>query len=181
MSVHSHREQGAAAVTVHVIVVSSTRTKSTDVSGKRIADLVTEGGHHVGSHGVVDDDVEAIRTALVAQVAADAEVVVLTGGTGVSPRDVTPEAVEPLFTRRLEGFGELFRSLSYGDIGAAAMLSRATAGMVGSTIVFVVPGSTAACELAVRQLILPEIGHLVRLSRPSPREEADDSTPAARS
>ena len=169
MSAHSHREQGAGSITVHVIVVSSTRTEATDVSGKRIAELVVHAGHHVGSHGVVDDDVEAIRKAVHVHVAAEAQVVVLTGGTGLAPRDVTPEAVEPLFTRRLDGFGELFRSLSYGEIGAAAMLSRATAGLVGSTIVFVVPGSTAACELAVGRLILPELGHLMRLVRPADR------------
>jgi molybdenum cofactor biosynthesis protein B len=161
---HSHRDEGKRLVTVHVITVSSTRTLATDESGRRIAELVNKGGHRVGSHAVVDDDVEAIRAAVGAHAGAGAEVVVLTGGTGVSPRDVTPEAVEPLFTRRLEGFGELFRSLSYGQIGAAAMLSRATAGMVGPTVVFVVPGSTAACELAVGTLILPELGHLVKLA-----------------
>lgn len=165
MSVHSHRDEGKGSVTVQVIVVSSTRTSMTDGSGKRIADLVVRAGHRVGSHAVVDDDIEAIRAAVEAHAAADAEVVVLTGGTGVAPRDVTPEAVEPLFTRRLDGFGELFRSLSYGEIGAAAMLSRATAGLVRSTVVFVVPGSTAACELAVGRIILPELGHVVRLAR----------------
>jgi molybdenum cofactor biosynthesis protein B len=168
VSTHGHHDEGRGSVTVHVIAVSSTRTAATDGSGRRIAELVTRGGHVVGSHAVVDDDVQAIRKEVEARVAADAEVVVLTGGTGVAPRDVTPEAVEPLFTRRLEGFGELFRSLSYGEIGAAAMLSRATAGLVGATVVFVVPGSTAACELAVGTLILPELGHLVKLARPYP-------------
>jgi molybdenum cofactor biosynthesis protein B len=166
---HGHREEGAGSITVHVIVVSSTRTESTDRSGKRIVELVTHAGHVVGSRSVVDDDVEAIQNAVRDLAAGGAEIVVLTGGTGVAPRDVTPEAVEPLFTRRLEGFGELFRSLSYGEIGAAAMLSRATAGLVGATVVFVVPGSTAACELAVGRLILPELGHLVKLARPTAR------------
>ena len=160
----SHAHHGPPEpVTVHVIVVSTTRTTATDVSGARIAALFTAAGHVVGSRSVVDDDVDAIRTALTAL--GGAQVVVLTGGTGVAPRDVTPEAVEPLYTRRLDGFGELFRLLSFQDVGSAAWLSRASAGLVGSTAVFVLPGSTAACELAVTRLILPELGHLVRLLR----------------
>jgi molybdenum cofactor biosynthesis protein B len=146
-----------------VIVVSTTRTTATDVSGARIAELFTAAGHVVGSRSVVDDDADAIRAAIAAL--GGAQVVVLTGGTGVAPRDVTPEAVEPLYTRRLDGFGELFRLLSFEDVGSSAWLSRASAGLVGSTAVFVLPGSTAACELAVTRLILPELGHLERLLR----------------
>ena len=162
MAPHAHHGP-PETVTVHVIVVSTTRTAATDVSGAHIAELFTEAGHAVASRSLVDDDVGAIRAALTSL--AGAQVVVLTGGTGVAPRDVTPEAVEPLYTRRLDGFGELFRHLSFQDVGSASWLSRASAGLVGSTVVFVLPGSTAACELAVRRLILPELGHLARLLR----------------
>lgn len=99
------------------------------------------------------------------------EAVLLSGGTGIAPRDTTYEAIVAILDRRLDGFGELFRALSYQEIGPAAMLSRAVAGTVRSTVVFAMPGSTAACELAVERLVLPELGHIVGLLRPSHTEK----------
>lgn len=166
MSVEQHRnEAGQSALVAHVVVVSSTRTVAEDGSGKVIATLLEQHGHQVGSRVVVDDDIAAIRRRVEQLAAADAEVVVLTGGTGLTGRDLTPEALEPLFTRTLDGFGELFRWLSYQEIGAAAMLSRAVGGLVGRTLVLALPGSTAACRLAMEKLVLPELRHLVHLSR----------------
>jgi molybdopterin adenylyltransferase len=166
MSREQHREQaGDAPIEAHVIVVSSSRTESTDRSGKLIADLLVRAGHGVGRRVVVDDDVSAIREAVTALAADDAAVVVLTGGTGITGRDVTPEALDPLLAPRLDGFGEAFRWLSFQEIGPAAILSRACAGLVGRTVVFALPGSSKACQLAVERLIAPELNHLVHLAR----------------
>ena len=173
MTREQHREQaGEAAVEAHVVVVSSSRTESTDRSGKLVAELLTRAGHAIGSRVVVDDDIVAIREAVGSLAAADAAVVVLTGGTGSTGRAVTPEALEPLLAPRLDGFGEAFRWLSFQEIGPAALLSRACAGLVGRTVVFAIPGSTKACQLAVEQLIAPELNHLVHLAR-TDRERED--------
>jgi molybdopterin adenylyltransferase len=176
MSRDQHREQaGEAPVEAHIIVVSSSRTASTDRSGKLIADLLIGAGHVVGSRVVVDDDVVAIRDAVGALASTDAAVVILTGGTGITGRDVTPEALEPLLSPRLDGFGEAFRWLSFQEIGAAAILSRACAGLVGRTIVFAVPGSSKACQLAVERLITPDLNHLVHLARTDRAREDDEA------
>ena len=159
---HPHAHEPRAAVEVAVVVVSDTRSLADDVGGRTIADLVRAAGHTVAAREVVPDEIAAIQAAVRRLVAAGVPVVVLTGGTGLSPRDQTPEAVEPLFSRRIEGFGELFRSLSFQEIGAAALLSRATAGVVGASAVFAVPGSPAACTLALTRLVLPELTHLVQ-------------------
>jgi molybdopterin adenylyltransferase len=165
MSVHEHRRQAPAApIEVHVLVASTTRDLSQDRSGLLIAERLTAAGHQVGSRQVVDDDQAVIRSAVVALADRRVPVIILTGGTGLAGRDVTPEAVEPLLTRRIEGFGELFRFLSFQEVGAAAMLSRAFAGMIGQTVIFALPGSSAACGLAMDRLILPELGHLVHLA-----------------
>lgn len=166
MSHTEHRDSaGTHAIDVHVLVVSSSRTEATDTSGPTIAERLAAAGHTAASRRIVDDDVEAIRAAVRALAASDVPAVILTGGTGITGRDVTPEAVSPLFTLRLDGFGEQFRALSWAEIGAAAMLSRATAGLVGRTVVFAIPGSRAACRLAVDALIGPELAHLVHHAR----------------
>ncbi len=166
-SVSAHRNAGRTQARAFVLTVSDTRSLADDRSGDRIAALLAAAGHIVAGREVVRDEAAAIA-GRVARVAGDAaiDVVLVTGGTGVAPRDVTPEAIAPLFDRRLEGFGELFRMLSFEEIGPAAMLSRACAGLVGATPVFVLPGSTAAVELALGRLILPELGHLVALAAP---------------
>ena len=149
-----------------VLTVSDTRTLETDSGGARVAELLAAAGHAVVAREIVRDDAAAIAAALRAALARDGvDAVILTGGTGVAPRDVTPEAVEPLLDRVVPGFGELFRMLSYQDIGSAAMLSRALAGLVRGRVVFALPGSRGAVELAMEKLVLPEIGHLLGEAR----------------
>lgn len=168
MSVEQHRKLAVQTLGFGVITVSDSRTEADDASGDRIADLLGVAGHSLARRAWVADDVAAIRTALREMLASpEVDVVVLTGGTGFSPRDVTLEAVTPLLERPIEGFGELFRALSYQEIGAAAMLSRAGAGMVGARAVFAAPGSPKAVTLAMEKLILPEAGHLLSQARRS--------------
>jgi molybdenum cofactor biosynthesis protein B len=158
---HHHRQSAVAEVATAVITVSDTRTPETDTGGDRVAELLAGRGHPVVSREIVPDEPAAIAGALRAQLARDdVRAVILTGGTGVAPRDVTPEAVEPLLDRVVPGFGELFRALSYADIGSAALLSRALAGLASGRVVFVLPGSRGAVKLAMEKLVLPEIGHL---------------------
>jgi len=165
--VEQHRAKGKRAARCMVITVSDTRDLATDKSGLRAVDLLTEAGHVVRAREIVADERVAI-TALVRAGVANPEIdaIVLTGGTGIAPRDVTCEAVEAILEKPLHGFGELFRSLSYEEIGSAAMLSRAIGGVVGRTVVFALPGSTKAVELGIRKLIAPELGHVVGLLTP---------------
>lgn len=145
-----------------VLTVSDTRTPATDLAGRAIAEGIENEEHAVIERRLVPDEVEAIRGVCDELLAAPGvQCLVVTGGTGVAPRDVTVDALRPRFDRELPGFGELFRSLSYAEVGAAAMLSRATAGVVRGRAIFLLPGSPAAVELALTRLILPVIGHLV--------------------
>ena len=159
--VHQHRRTAPAQVPCAVITVSDTRTVETDQGGALVVELLEGGGHPVRVRRVVRDEVAAIREALAEALRRDdVAAVLLTGGTGVAPRDVTPEAVEPLLERALPGFGEIFRALSFQEIGAASLLSRAFAGVSAGRVVFALPGSRAAIRLALERLILPELGHL---------------------
>lgn len=162
MAAHAHSKHGPARVRCAVITVSDTRTEATDTSGARIRALLAEAGHEVTGHWIVPDEPAEIRR-LLAAVPAATEAIILNGGTGLARRDTTFEAVRDLFEKTIDGFGELFRMLSWEQIGAAAMMSRATAGVVGGRVVFSLPGSTAAVELAMTKLILPEIRHAVGL------------------
>lgn len=165
-SVEKHRSQAPGSLGFAVLTVSDSRTEETDGSGRSIAKLATVAGHRMVTRSIVPDEIEAIRAALQqALLVEDVDVVVVNGGTGLSPRDVTLEAVVPLFERQVPGFGELFRMLSWQQVGAAAMLSRADAAVVGRCLVFVVPGSPKAVELAMETLILPEAAHLLGLLR----------------
>ena len=158
---HGHRVHGPRIVPTLVITVSDTRTLETDTGGALVAELLSAAGHSVVSREVVRDDPDEIQAALRRALARDeVRAVVLTGGTGVAPRDVTPESVAPLLERVIPGFGELFRMLSFHEIGSAAVLSRALAGLAAGRVVFVLPGSRAAVRLALERLILPELGHL---------------------
>jgi molybdenum cofactor biosynthesis protein B len=149
-----------------VLTVSDTRTLETDTGGARVAELLAGAGHAVAAREIVRDDAAAIAAALSAALARDGiDAVILTGGTGVAPRDVTPEAVAPLLERVVPGFGELFRMLSYQEIGSAAILSRAVAGLARGRVVFVLPGSRGAVQLAMEKLVLPELGHLLAEAR----------------
>lgn len=140
-----------------VITVSDTRNHETDTSGQLAVERLAEAGHTIAAKEIVRDDASAIREA-VSSAARDAaaDVVVLTGGTGITARDVTPEALAPLVTKPIPGFGELFRMLSYAEIGAAAIQSRAFAALCGTALVFALPGSTAAVRLALEKLLLPQ-------------------------
>jgi molybdenum cofactor biosynthesis protein B len=143
--------------------VSDTRTADTDTSGAAIADLLTAAGHAVVGRALVKDDADYVRETIVRQLAnPDVQAIISTGGTGITSRDSTYEAIGALLQKRLDGFGELFRMLSYEQIGAAAMMSRACAGLAAGRIVISLPGSEAAVRLAMERLIVPELGHLVQ-------------------
>jgi molybdopterin adenylyltransferase len=157
----SHRADAPASVRCFVLTISDTRTDATDASGDLIVSALTSAGHELTGRRIVSDDPQLV-TETVRAAATDADVVITTGGTGITSRDSTYEAITGLLDKRLDGFGELFRMLSYQDIGAAAMLSRACAGTMGRTVVFSLPGSSKAVALALDRLILPEIGHIVR-------------------
>ena len=158
---HHHRKQEKSSVPTLVITVSDTRTLETDTGGALVADLLSDAGHPVVDRLIVADDGDAIQASVrLALEREEVRAVILTGGTGVAPRDVTPESVEPLLERIVPGFGEIFRALSYEDIGSAALLSRALAGLAMGRVVFVIPGSRGAVRLALEKLILPEMGHL---------------------
>jgi molybdenum cofactor biosynthesis protein B len=154
-----------------VLTVSDSRWVDTDSSGALIEEQLCAAGHAVAERVIVPDEVGPIRRAVLRGIERpDVDAVLVTGGTGVSPRDVTPETVEPLLERRLTGFGELFRLLSFQEIGPAAILSRAVAGTAGETVVYVMPGSVKAVQLALQRLILPELTHVVgQLRRPAQR------------
>ena len=157
---HKALSPAAGSVRVALVTASDSRTPDTNEGGRLLRRLIEEAGFSVSADSLLAEDPAALREA-VARLAADSDVVIVTGGTGIGPRDRTPDAVGPLFDRRLPGFGELFRMLSFQDVGPAAMLSRADAGVVGAALVFLLPGSPAAVELAVRRLIAPELTHAV--------------------
>lgn len=157
----AHRAAASSCVSTAVITVSDTRTLATDTGGALVVELLEAAGHPVASREIVPDDGPAISAAVQAVLESDGtRAVILTGGTGVAPRDVTPESVEPLLERLVPGFGEIFRALSFEEIGSAALLSRALAGIARGRVVFVLPGSRGAVRLGMDRLILPEIGHL---------------------
>ena len=158
-----HKATSPKSVGCYVVTVSDTRTEETDTGGRAIVELLTAAGHQVVGRSLVRDDPEQLRDAIGRQLAnPDVQVIVTTGGTGITSRDCTFEAVNSMLWKRLEGFGELFRMLSYEQIGSGAMLSRALAGTVAGRIVVSLPGSEAAVRLALEKLLIPELGHLVR-------------------
>jgi len=162
MSREDHHRRAPASVGVAILTVSDTRTAADDESGRLARELVERAGHAVKDMRILKDEPDQVREA-VRELAGrpDVRAVIVNGGTGISRRDRTFEAVASLLERRLDGFGEIFRALSYQEIGSAAMLSRAVAGLVGDTVVFSVPGSTPAVRLALERLVLPELGHVV--------------------
>ena len=163
MSHVAHRAASPTTTRCVVLTISDTRTEATDASGRAVLDLLAGDGHEVLGKTIVPDDPEQVRRALETQLAdPTVDAVIATGGTGISRRDGTYEVVNGLLEKRIDGFGELFRALSYEEIGPAAMLSRACAGLARGTIVISVPGSEHAVRLAMTKLVLPELGHLVR-------------------
>ena len=160
-----HRASSRHSVVCGVVTVSDTRTLADDRSGDLILENLMAAGHSVAERLIVPDEPSVLKDAIERLVERpDISAILLTGGTGAAPRDQTPDTLSALFTRELPGFGELFRMLSYQEIGAAAMLSRATAGMIDRTVVFLLPGSTAAVRLAMERLILPELPQLTTLA-----------------
>jgi molybdenum cofactor biosynthesis protein B len=158
-----HKTQAPRAVGCYVLTVSDTRTEESDSSGRAIRELLAHAGHTVTGHAIVRDEPERVAALIRSRLSdPSTRVVITTGGTGISGRDTTYEAVNALLEKRLDGFGELFRMLSFHDIGPSAMMSRATAGIVGRTAIFVLPGSLAAVRLAMEKLIVPELGHVVQ-------------------
>lgn len=157
-----HRRQGAGKVArCGICTVSDTRTFETDRGGTLIRNRLVEHSHEIVTYDIVRDDPEEIRNRMHAALQKELDIFIFSGGTGISPRDRTPEVAASFFERELQGFGELFRMLSYEEIGAAAFLSRATAGIVGQTAIFCLPGSPAAVRLALDKLLLPELPHLL--------------------
>jgi len=163
MSVDEHRAraEGLSALRAAVVTVSDTRTLDTDASGRAIIELLERAGHRVAERTIVPDDPEKISRVLGHWLDAEIEAVILTGGTGIAPRDGTVEVVRRVLDVELPGFGEIFRHLSWEQIGAAAFLSRALAGVARGKAVFSLPGSTTAVRLAMESLILPELSHIV--------------------
>lgn len=163
---HEHRAASPQSVRCVVVTVSDTRTLETDSGGAAVVERLEAAGHAVIERHIVPDEPEAIRPLLERFARENAvDVVLLTGGTGLGSRDQTYETASALFTKTIDGYGELFRMLSFQEIGAAAMLSRAAAGLIGRMAVFTMPGSPAGVRLAMDKLIVPELGHLVREAR----------------
>lgn len=161
-SAHQHRESAPETVRVAVLTISDTRTPETDTGGDIAEESMTGAGHEVVAREIVRDDAANIRNTLVDLLArSDVDAVVTTGGTGISGRDTTYEVVERMIEKRLDGFGEIFRMLSYEEIGPAAVLSRAVAGAVGTKLVASLPGSRNAVSLGMEKLLVPEIAHIV--------------------
>ena len=150
-------------VNVAVLTVSDTRTLENDTSGAYIAERLGEEGHRIVAHVIVKDVESEIRAQMKAWIdGGEVEVIVATGGTGVTPRDVTPEAMKPLITKHIPGFGELFRQLSFAEIGTATIQSRADAALCGQTYVFLLPGSTGGVRLGVDKILVPQLDHRVK-------------------
>jgi molybdenum cofactor biosynthesis protein B len=161
-AVHKHRESAPETVRVAILTISDTRTRETDTGGDVAQELLKGAGQEVVERRIVRDEIAGIRNNLVDLLASsDVDAVVTTGGTGISARDTTYEVVERMIEKRLEGFGEIFRMLSYEEVGSAAIMSRALAGSVGSKFVASLPGSRNAVRLAVQKLLVPELAHIV--------------------
>lgn len=160
--VSQHRAHGPSSVACAVITCSDSRTEASDETGRLIREELGAAGHRVEYYTVVRDDADAIRAA-VQRALGMAKVVITNGGTGLAARDVTLEALEPLWKKRLDGFGEIFRALSYKQVGTAAMMSRAAAGVVEGGFVACLPGSPAAARLALEEVLLPELEHIAGL------------------
>lgn len=161
-----HRQEAPGNIRVFVLTVSDTRTPETDTSGQAIGRMLAAAGHEVAGTQIVKDEAAQVRAAIDAHITLGrVDAIITTGGTGITARDNTYEAIASLLEKRLDGFGELFRMLSYEQIGAAAMMSRAVAGLARGRIIIALPGSEAAVRLAMEKLVLPELGHMVQQAR----------------
>ena len=162
MAVHEHKNKAHRTVRCAIITLSDTRDETTDKSGQRIKALLAEHEQPVVSYQILKDEPDQITAAVRALLARpDVDVILTNGGTGIAPRDTTFEALQGLLEKEIPGFGEMFRMLSYADIGSAAMLTRATAGVAQGKVIISLPGSTGAVELGMTKLVLPELGHML--------------------
>jgi molybdenum cofactor biosynthesis protein B len=163
MGYHQHKEESPRSVSCAVLTISDSRTEQDDESGSFIKKRLSENGHRVMDYAVLKNDAGAIKKKLSGLLGQEGlQVIITSGGTGASHRDITVETVSPLLEKKLDGFGELFRSLSYQEIGTGSIMSRAVAGVAGGKVILCLPGSLGAVTLAMDKIILPEIGHLVR-------------------
>lgn len=159
-----HPDSPNQVVTCAVVTVSDSRMPDTDTSGQLIQSLLTEAGHRVGDYQILPDEPDQISALIQAYAArSDLQAIICNGGTGIAPRDTTYDAIASLLEKELPGFGEIFRYLSYQEVGSRAIASRAVAGLLQSTVIFSLPGSTKAVKLGMEALILPELVHLVKL------------------
>ncbi|HIH36806.1 MAG TPA: molybdenum cofactor biosynthesis protein MoaB [Methanocellales archaeon] len=161
MPSHEEHKRHVKSVRCAVLTFSDSRTEESDDSGKLIKELLVKSGHEIVAYHVMKDDLKAIQKAVQDLIASDVQVIITNGGTGISKKDVTIEAISELLDKKLDGFGDIFRFLSYEHMGSAAMMSRAIAGTIKSKIVICMPGSVDAVELGMKKLILPELGHMV--------------------
>ena len=163
MGYHEHRHLSPKNVGCAVVTISDSRSEADDESGQLIQGRLRDHGHTVADYRLLKNDAAAIR-ATITELAGrdDVQAIITTGGTGVSHRDVTVDTIEPMLEKKLDGFGELFRQLTHQEIGTGSILSRATGGVIGGTVVLSIPGSAGAVRLAMDKVILPELGHLVR-------------------
>ena len=163
MSYHEHKQKAPRSVNCVVLTISDSRTEENDDSGRLIKEKLNQNGHQVIFYSILKDEADAIRkqiNELLGQ--EDLQVIIANGGTGVSHRDITVETIQPILEKKLDGFGELFRFLTYQEIGTVSIASRAIAGVARGKVILCLPGSPGAAELAMEKIILPEIGHLVR-------------------
>ena len=163
MSYQEHKQKAPQSVSCAVLTISDRRTEQDDESGRLINQKLTQNGHRVIAYSILKNEAEAIRKKIDELLRQEElQVIIASGGTGVSHRDVTVETISPILEKKLDGFGELFRFLAYQEIGTGSIMSRAMAGVVGGKVILCLPGSLGAANLAMDQIILPEIGHLVR-------------------
>lgn len=162
MTLAQHRERSSRQARVWIATLSDTRTHQSNSGGAAVHALLEEAGHRIVGQCILREDIRTLTVELQSILAKpDVDVLICTGGTGIAPRDITYEHLQQLYERAIPGFGELFRMLSWGEIGSAALLSRASAGICNKVLIFSIPGSLAAIDLAMRKLILPELSHLL--------------------
>ncbi len=163
MSYREHKEKAPRSVSCAVLTISDSRTEQDDESGRLIKQKLGENGHRLITYSILKNDADAIEKKIYELLGREElQVVIISGGTGVSHRDITVETISPLLEKKLDGFGELFRFLTYREIGTPSIMSRAIAGVVRGKVILCLPGSLGAANLAMDRIILPEIGHLVR-------------------
>ena len=163
MGYQEHKEKAPRSVSCAVLIISDTRTEQDDESGGLIKQRLGQNGHQVVAYSIVRNDAGVIKGKIDELLRREGlQVIITSGGTGVSHRDITVETIFPMLEKQLDGFGELFRFLSYQEIGTASVMSRAVAGVVGGKVILCMPGSLGAVTLAMDKIILPEIGHMVR-------------------